>query len=88
MEVFELRFGPGFEGVPPHTHSDQIDSFYVLEGEAEFTVAGETVRAGPGSWVSAPIGVEHGFRNVGGSELRVINVHVPNTGFGQRMRED
>jgi quercetin dioxygenase-like cupin family protein len=87
VEVFELRFGPDFEGVPPHTHSDHVDSFYVLEGKAEFTIDGETVLAGPGSWVSAAIGVEHGFRNTGGDELRVVNVHAPNTGFGQRMRE-
>lgn len=88
VEAFELRFGPEFEGVDPHTHSNQVDSFFVLEGEAEFTVHGETFRAGPGSWVSAPIGVEHGFRNAGSGELRLLNVHAPNTGFGQRMRED
>ena len=88
VEAFELAFGPDFEGVPPHVHTDHADSFYVLEGKAEFTVAGETVRAGPGSWVSAPIGVEHGFRNAGTGELRVINVHAPNTGFGRRMREN
>jgi hypothetical protein len=32
--------------------------------------------------------VEHGFRNVGDSELRVVNVNAPNIGFGRRMRED
>ncbi len=87
LEVIELRFGPDFEGVPPHTHANQVDSFYVLEGEAEFTVEGETFVAGPGSYVSAPIGVSHGFRNAGGGELRLLNVHAPNTGFAQRLRE-
>ena len=38
LEVIELCFGPDFEGVEPHTHADQVDSFYVLEGEAEFIV--------------------------------------------------
>ena len=47
LEVIELCFGPDFEGVEPHTHTDQIDSFYVLEGEAEFTVGDEIFRAGP-----------------------------------------
>ena len=86
LEAFELAYGPDFEGVGPHTHDDHSDSFYVLEGEAEFTISGETVRAGPGSWVSAPIGVEHGFRNAGRGELRLINVHAPNTGFGEWLR--
>src|SRR5207247_2964940 len=40
-EVIELRFTPDFEGVDPHTHPDHIDSFYVLDGEAEFVVGDE-----------------------------------------------
>jgi quercetin dioxygenase-like cupin family protein len=85
-EVIELRFGPDFEGVDPHTHPDHVDSFYVLEGEAEFRVGEDVFRAGPGSFVAAPIGVLHGFWNVGGTELRMVNVHVPNTGFAERLR--
>ena len=85
-EVIELRFGPDLEGVDPHTHSDHVDSFYVLEGEAEFKVGEDVFRAGPGSFVAAPIGVVHGFRNVGGTELRMVNVHVPNVGFVGRLR--
>jgi mannose-6-phosphate isomerase-like protein (cupin superfamily) len=85
-EVIELRFGPEFEGVDPHTHSDHVDSFYVLDGEAEFRVGEDVFRAGPGSFVAAPIGVVHGFRNVGGTELRMVNMHVPNTGFAVRLR--
>lgn len=87
FEVVELRFGPEFEGVDLHSHSDHVDSFYVLEGEAEFTFAGEVVRAGPGTWVAAPVGVEHGFRVAGDGELRMLNVHAPNVGFAQRLRD-
>ena len=47
LEIVELRFGPDFEGVEPHSHTDQVDSFYVLEGEAEFVMGDETVRLGP-----------------------------------------
>jgi mannose-6-phosphate isomerase-like protein (cupin superfamily) len=86
LEVVELRFGPDFEGVEPHSHADQVDSFYVLEGEAEFVMGDETVRLGPGSYVAAPIGVVHGFRNAGHNELRMLNVHAPNTGFAVRLR--
>lgn len=86
LEVIELRFGPDFEGVDLHAHGDHVDSFYVLEGEAEFTVDGDVVRAGPGSYVAAPVGVPHGFRNAGDGELRLLNVHAPNVGFAQRLR--
>lgn len=85
-EVFELRFGPDFPGVDLHHHDDHVDSFYVLDGEAEFRVGDDVFRAGPGSFVAAPIGVTHGFWNVGGTELRMVNIHVPNTGFGRRLR--
>jgi mannose-6-phosphate isomerase-like protein (cupin superfamily) len=86
LEVVELRFGPDFEGVDPHAHSSHVDSFYVLEGEAEFTVGDETVRVGPGGFVAAPIGVVHGFRNVGEDELRMLNLTMPNVGFAERLR--
>jgi mannose-6-phosphate isomerase-like protein (cupin superfamily) len=86
LEVIELSFGPDFEGVGPHSHDDHVDSFFVLEGEAEFIVGDEVFSAGPGSWVAAPIGVRHGFRNAGDGELRMLNVHAPNTGFAQRLR--
>ncbi len=87
LEVVELRFGPDFEGVDPHSHADHVDSFYVLEGEAEFVMGDETVRVGPGSYVAAPVGVVHGFRNTGKGELRMLNVHAPNTGFAVRLRQ-
>lgn len=86
LEVIELRFGPDFEGVDPHEHTDHVDSFFVLEGEAEFVVGDETFRAGPGSWVAAPTGARHGFRNAGDGELRMLNVHAPNVGFARRLR--
>jgi mannose-6-phosphate isomerase-like protein (cupin superfamily) len=87
LEVVDLRFGPDFEGVPSHNHADHVDSFYVIEGEAVFVVGDEIVRAGPGTYVAAPVGVEHGFRNVGDGELRMLNVHAPNTGFASRLRD-
>jgi quercetin dioxygenase-like cupin family protein len=85
-EVVELRFGPEFEGVDPHTHDDHVDSFYVVAGEAEFLVGDRTYRAGPGSFVAAPAGLTHGFRVVGDAELRMLNIHAPNVGFAQRLR--
>jgi mannose-6-phosphate isomerase-like protein (cupin superfamily) len=86
LEVIDMRFGPEFEGVDLHTHDDHVDSFYVLEGEAEFTLGDEVVRAAPGTFVAAPAGLVHGFRSVGDVDLRILNVHAPNTGFARRFR--
>ena len=86
FEAVELRFAPGFEGVDPHVHADFVDAFYVLAGEAEFLVGDDTFRAEAGSFVAAPPGVRHGFRNAGDTELRMLNVHAPNVGFAEGLR--
>ena len=87
LEAVELRFGPGFE-VPPHVHDDHADLFYILAGEAEFQVEDDVVRAEPGSFVAAPAGVRHGFRNAGDGELRLVNIHTPPVGFVQELRAE
>jgi mannose-6-phosphate isomerase-like protein (cupin superfamily) len=75
------RAGPGV-----HVHDDEDDSFYVLEGELEFTVDGEEIAAGPGTFVLVPPGVPHGFRNRGDGVARFVNVHAP-AGFDLRLEQ-
>ena len=41
-------------------------------------------QAGPGTFVLAPDGVEHGFRNDGEEPLRFLNIHAP-AGFDRRI---
>jgi quercetin dioxygenase-like cupin family protein len=84
LEAFELNFGPDFV-VEPHTHADHADAFWVIEGEVEFTLGDERLVAGPGTWFAAPVGVVHGFRTL--TQVRLLNIHGPNTGFGARLRE-
>jgi mannose-6-phosphate isomerase-like protein (cupin superfamily) len=85
VSAFEIEFDESFS-VPAHSHDDHVDSFYVLEGEVEFTVDEEVVRAGPGTFVAAPPGTRHGFRNPGPGRARVLNVHVPDAGFADSIR--
>src|SRR5262249_27406222 len=47
---------------PVHMHLVEDEAFYVLEGEIEFIVGGESVVARPGTFAFAPHGVEHAFR--------------------------
>jgi mannose-6-phosphate isomerase-like protein (cupin superfamily) len=54
------RAGPGM-----HAHDGEDDSFYILEGELTFTVEGEEVVAGAGTFVLVPPGIEHDFANRG-----------------------
>jgi quercetin dioxygenase-like cupin family protein len=84
LSVFEL--GPRFEGPEPHRHDDHVDSFYVLEGEVEFQLGDEAVRAGPGTFVAAPPGIVHTFGNPGPDGARLLNMHSPDGGFADFLR--
>lgn len=87
IAMIEFELQPGFEGPDPHEHDDHIDSFYVLDGEVQFLIDGETLRLGAGSFVAAPLGVVHTFSNPGPGHARVLNVHAPSVGFHERLRE-
>jgi quercetin dioxygenase-like cupin family protein len=84
LSVFEL--GPRFEGPDPHQHEDHVDSFYVLEGDVEFVLGDETLRAGPGTFFAAPPGIVHTFGNPGPTGARLLNMHSPDGGFADFLR--
>jgi len=69
--TFEAIVPPG-GGPPPHIHRREEESFYILEGEITFTVNGERVMAGPGSFASMPIGSLHTFRNESSQTARML----------------
>jgi len=54
-------------GIAPHAshHHPDEEIMLVKEGTMEVTLAGATMRAGPGSIVFAASGQEHGWRNAG-----------------------
>jgi len=87
LSVLTIEFDATFE-VPPHSHDDYVDSFYVLDGEVEFTLGDSTLQAGPGTLVAAPPGVVHGFRTRGPGRARILNLHAPDRGFAESVRSD
>lgn len=65
---------PG-EGPAWHRHAyDEV--FSIAEGEATFTIGGETVVADHGQVVLVPAGEPHMFVNSGAGVLRLTAVHV------------
>jgi quercetin dioxygenase-like cupin family protein len=51
------------ETVPLHRHAEDVESFYVLEGEMSFHLGdADVVRADAGAFVHVPAGAVHGFR--------------------------
>lgn len=62
---------------PFHRHSLEEETFYLLDGEAEFLVDGKLFRVATGAVVFLPRGSEHGFRIVGDKPARMLNLISP-----------
>jgi mannose-6-phosphate isomerase-like protein (cupin superfamily) len=86
LDFLKYVVAPAYDGPGPHFHKRHVDSFYVLEGELEFTIGEETVHAAAGAYVLVPPGVVHAFTNPGPGRARFLNVHAPETGFADYMR--
>ena len=73
--------------VPSHVHRRHVESFYVLDGEVTFTLAGRELGAGPGTWVQIPPGVPHSVAPTGGRSARWLDLHTPSFGLGALDQE-
>jgi quercetin dioxygenase-like cupin family protein len=71
---------------PPHSHRDNEEFFYVVEGLITYSVDAETRELRPGEWMSMPRGSVHGFRNGGSQAARALVVMTPDIG-AQYFRE-
>ena len=64
-------------GPPPHVHTREDETFYVLEGEVEFLLGDELVQAGAGHFVNVPRGTVHRFTNTGTETARLVLTFTP-----------
>lgn len=64
---------------PLHTHPNEDEAIYVLEGELLVDIEGERHQVGPGGLFVAPRGVPHAFM-VTSETARVLAVQTPASG--------
>jgi quercetin dioxygenase-like cupin family protein len=64
-------------GPPWHIHTNENETFYVLDGTCTFYLDDETIEAGPGDFVNIPIGARHHFHNHGAEPVRMILTFTP-----------
>jgi quercetin dioxygenase-like cupin family protein len=74
--AMEALVPPG-GGPPPHVHTREDETFYLLEGEIEFLLDDELVVAGAGDFVNVPRGTVHRFLNTGTGTARMILTFTP-----------
>jgi mannose-6-phosphate isomerase-like protein (cupin superfamily) len=75
--AFVSTFPPLGGGPPTHHHDSYDEAFYVLSGEMEFRVDGETARVSAGSMAWVPRGATHAFRNPLPEPARMLVVTTP-----------
>jgi quercetin dioxygenase-like cupin family protein len=74
--AMEALVPPG-GGPPPHIHTREDETFYLLEGQVEFLLGEETISAGPGDFVNVPRGTVHRFQNTGTETARLVLTFNP-----------
>lgn len=72
--VVQLEPGKGHD---LHEHPDSDEILYVISGEGEQTIAGDTREVGAGEMMYIPASVEHGTINTGWETLKLLAVYAP-----------
>jgi quercetin dioxygenase-like cupin family protein len=72
--------------LPPHIHTLEDETFYILDGEFEFQVGDQIVLASSGATVYAPRHIPHSFKVLSSTPGRALVFATP-AGFEKCMRE-
>jgi quercetin dioxygenase-like cupin family protein len=84
--LVEHPIRPRALAAPIHTHTDEDEISYVLEGEVGMQIGDRVLRAGPGTLVFKPRGVPHAFWNPGDTPARMLELISP-AGFERYFEE-
>ena len=63
-------------GPPPHRH-DWDEAYYILDGEVDFHIDGESVKSARGDFNYLPRGTVHGFKGASQVPARVLIFAAP-----------
>jgi quercetin dioxygenase-like cupin family protein len=80
MGMFELTVQPGSNVPPPHSHSNNEEIVYVLQGKLRYTVGSDTRDLAPGESMHTPKGTTHAFSNPFDSVARALIILSPDIG--------
>jgi quercetin dioxygenase-like cupin family protein len=80
LGLFEMKVPAGAHVPPPHSHSNNEECVYVLEGVLRYSVDDETRDLKPGEWMSTPRGSVHHFSNPGSETARTLVMLTPDIG--------
>ena len=82
-----IEIESGYQHGPPlHSHQQEIETLYVLEGELEVHRAGEALTVRKGAFLHFPKGMLHTFRTLSPEGSRILVTIHPGT-LAQLFRE-
>ncbi|HXZ53416.1 MAG TPA: cupin domain-containing protein [Burkholderiales bacterium] len=81
LGLFEMKVPAGAHVPPAHSHTNNEECVYVLEGVLTYTVDSETRDLRPGEWMSTPRGSVHHFCNSASKTARVLVMLTPDIGL-------
>lgn len=80
LGMFELTVPPASNVPPLHSHTDNEEIVYVLEGTLRYTVGSDTRDLTPGQTMQTPKGTVHGFSNPFDGVARALITLSPDIG--------
>ena len=86
FSLVEHPLPPRALGSPLHTHRNEDEFSYVLEGQIGLQLGDETLLAKAGDLVFKPRGIPHAFWNAGDEPARLLEIISP-AGFENYFRE-
>ena len=86
FSLVEHPLPPRALGAPVHTHRNEDEYSYVLEGRVGIQLGDEVLEARAGDLVFKPRGMAHAFWNAGDEPARLLEVISP-AGFENYFRE-
>jgi mannose-6-phosphate isomerase-like protein (cupin superfamily) len=86
FSLVEHPIPPRALAAPLHTHHNEDEYSYVLEGRVGIQLGADVFEVGPGELVVKPRGVEHTFWNAGDTPARLLELISP-AGFENYFRE-
>ena len=86
FSLVEHPLPPRALGAPLHTHHNEDEYSYVLEGCFGVQLGNEVLEAGPGNLLFKPRGVPHAFWNASDEPARLLELISP-AGFENYFRE-
>jgi quercetin dioxygenase-like cupin family protein len=85
FSLVEHPLPPRALGAPLHTHHNEDEYSYVLEGRFGVQLGDDVLEAGPGDLLFKPRGVPHAFWNAGDEPARLLELISP-AGFENYFR--